>query len=314
MKFYEKIIGINKDALGSPELKITFSENGFEFDNNLYLNQEKILSLDGHYGEAIRFRNSKTAISDLDDYVLHFGGNSKGILFDFASGTISATNWNLGNSGGIYGPLNNIYATNGYFDKLLPLDTSNKVIGASNNRWENIYTKRIDSTAMSTVTMNVANLIISPPDSSPLVLPNSSKIDFRTGSMRLGGADINRIDITTPYIKRSSDGKTWNDTDQQVKWRCVETRVNAIGCLQFFTKIDDAAITNNHNSLLIPSPVTSNLIADNDYLQLSYGATTSQYAPTIEPFEDQGKQYFLVERAYNLTYLYIQLTRFIFNV
>lgn len=111
MKFYEKIIGINKDAPAGPELTITFSDYGFEFNKNIYLNGE----------DAIFFRNSQTAISDLDYNVLRFNGNGKNLEFDFGDqsdftgGAIYAYNWSLGS---LYSPLNDIHSTNGHFTNI----------------------------------------------------------------------------------------------------------------------------------------------------------------------------------------------------
>lgn len=110
MKFYEKIIGLNKNA-PSDELIITFSNNGFEFNRNIYLNGEN----------AIYFRNSQTAITDLDYLHLRFNGNSKELEFDFSDqsgfsgGVIHAYNWSLGS---LDNPLKNIHSTNGYFTNL----------------------------------------------------------------------------------------------------------------------------------------------------------------------------------------------------
>ena len=78
MKFYEKIIGLNKNA-PSDELIITFSNSGFEFNRNIYLNDGKILSLDGLDGPAISFRTSEITIDDGDHYNLSFSGNSRTI-------------------------------------------------------------------------------------------------------------------------------------------------------------------------------------------------------------------------------------------
>ena len=300
MKFYEKIIGLNKNA-PSDELIITFSDNGFEFNHHLYLNNGKKLSLDGNSGSAIMFRNSLITISDLNGYSLRFSGNSKTILFNFQTGNIDISTWNLGT----------IYSTNGNFNYLLP-SGANKYIGTSDNRWENIFTKQISCTGITTQSLYVRTLNIDPIDSTtnPLVLPRNSEITRSLDNLHVAGADVGST-LTTIYggVKYYYDS-TWNNTGRPVNWRYLLTTDVDSSCYQFFTKIDLTS-WEHRDELLIPLPYGWMWKAG-DYFQISYSRDpgVSTAGPYIIPYVGYDQKYVQVKTSSLTTYLYIQMTRF----